>query len=73
MGSRRRDPEAAWFEVVVGNLGTVYRGHSPRKAANAYDKYVKMSENNYGRVGGESVVMLKDGEPCREHAGIQEA
>lgn len=57
------------FEVIVGNIGTVYSGNSAKEAASAYNDYVRMSKGNVGRAAGEEVTMFKGGDICREHAG----
>ena len=57
------------YEVVVGNLGTVYSGRDKKKAQIDFDEYVSMSKTGYGRVAGEPVTMFCDGEPCQNHEG----
>lgn len=60
------------YEVIVGNIGTVYDGASMSAASETYRDYVMMSKSERGRAGGESVTMLKDGDIVREHAGSSE-
>ena len=48
------------YEVVVGNVGTVYNGPSLDEAEDWYDSYARASERT--RVVGEDVLLLKDGE-----------
>lgn len=60
------------YEVIVGNIGTVYDGASMSAASETYRDYVMMSKSERGRAGGESVTMLKDGDIAREHAGSSE-
>jgi len=59
----------AWYEVVVGNIGTVYDGNNPVEARKDYGEYVKQSKNGYGRAAGESVTIFKDGDVHLEHIG----
>ena len=59
------------YEVVVGNVGTIYNGPSLVEASKLYSDYVDISETRPGsRAGGEDVVLFKDGEPVREHEGL---
>jgi hypothetical protein len=55
------------FEVFVGNVGKVYSGKSELDARKAFREYEVKSLANIGRAGGESIVMLKDGEEYRIH------
>jgi hypothetical protein len=59
----------ATYEVIVGNVGTVYHGESEadaNKTFNEYSEIVKNDENWWS--GGESVVMFEDNEIVREVA-----
>jgi len=60
------------YEVVVGNVGTVYNGPSLDEAEDWYDSYARASERepNHTRVAGEDVTLFKDGEPVKEHIGL---
>ena len=72
---RRRNPArkaAHDYEVVVGNIGTVYSGRNGFEANKTFGAYVSQSKSNYGRASGESVVLFKDGEITREHEGTVE-
>jgi hypothetical protein len=60
------------FEVVVGNIGTVYSGRDEAEAQKHYDEYVDQSKTGYGRAAGESVTMFRNGEIFKEHIGTQE-
>jgi hypothetical protein len=51
-------PKAAYYEVTVGNIGTVAEGGSRRLAERIYRQHVKASKLPYGRAAGESVVLL---------------
>jgi hypothetical protein len=66
--SRRKNPSDD-YEVIVGNVGTVYRGDKLGLAIKAFTEYVKKSKSDVGRASGESVVLMVDGEPMREHYG----
>ena len=59
----------ARYEVYVGNIGRVYDGGSNLEASKTYAHYVKLSKAGSGRAAGESVVIMKNGEPEREFAG----
>jgi len=56
------------FEVVVGNIGTVFVG-SEREAKIKFNVYMAQSIGNYGRAGGEDVTMFRNGEIVREFVG----
>ncbi len=62
-------PLATTYEVVVGNIGTVYSGHSQSEANAKFDFYVADSKTGIGRSGGESVYLMEDCEPVREYQG----
>ena len=49
-----------YFEVIVGNLGIAYHGHSENTAIKVYDEYVRMVQLGSGRASGESVYMFKE-------------
>lgn len=57
------------YEVVVDNVGTVYRGASGVEARKEYAAYVKQSRTGMGRAGGESVTLYKNGGTVKEHYG----
>lgn len=57
------------YEVIVGNVGTVYNGGSKAEATKKFKSYVAVSMENRGRAGGENVTMMCDGEPCAEFFG----
>lgn len=62
------------IEVVVGNVGVIYRGHDEGEAINAFNDYVRQSRHGIGRAAGEPVAYLVNGEPDpeREHYGAGE-
>lgn len=51
------------FQVIVGNIGTVYYGASKRDAIREYNEYVDISLSGYGRAAGETVTLIS---PCGE-------
>jgi hypothetical protein len=55
------------YEVVVGNIGTVYSGASKSDSARKWLTYVDQSKSGVGRAGNEPVTMLCDGEIVKEH------
>lgn len=55
------------YEVVVGNVGTVYRGTDGAEAEGFYKDHVKISQANLGRAGHEAVVLFCDGVIIREY------
>ena len=51
------------YEVIVGNVGSVYHGKSQDKALATYESYVEISKEHDGaRCYGEDVTLLVDGE-----------
>lgn len=59
------------WEVVAGNVGTVYDDLSESGARATYNAYVKFSKDGEGRVGGENVTLFRDGEIVEEHVGTK--
>ena len=57
------------FQVVVGNVGTVYAGDDGAEANRLFDVYVDSSKSGVGRAGGEDVYLFADDEIAREHLG----
>jgi len=57
------------FEVIVGNIGTVYSGNNFMQAQTRYSSYVKDSRANRGRAAGEAVTLIHNGEIRCEYAG----
>lgn len=60
------------YQVVVGNIGTVYRGTKAFEANRIYNAYVGQSKRGYGRAAYEDVVLFRDGEIIKEHIGKQQ-
>jgi hypothetical protein len=54
------------YQVVVGNIGTVYDGTTEEIALASYDAYKLLSREPRGRASGEAVTVLRDGEPWLE-------
>ncbi len=57
------------YEVIVGNIGTVYSGSDESTARAQFEYYENDSRTGYGRAGGEDVTLLAGGEIIREHFG----
>ena len=58
------------YEVIVGNIGSVYQGRSRTEAIKTYRSYVRSSREHVGaRCYGEDVTLLLDGEIEQEHMG----
>lgn len=55
------------YEVVVGNVGTVYDGASEEAAHKAFSQFVERSESGLGRCGNEQVTLFKDGDLIDQH------
>lgn len=57
------------YEVIVGNVGTVYDGFDFSDARDIYAQYKRLSKGKHGRAAGESVTLMQDGEPKWEWVG----
>jgi len=58
------------YEVIIGNVGSVYHGRSRSTALAICQSYVEISKEHIGaRCYGEDVILLVDGEIEREHTG----
>lgn len=62
----------AQFEVIAGNVGTVYSGPSEQDAQSYWVQYVELSKQERGRVSGESVYLMRDGSLIEEYIGPQD-
>ena len=62
----------AHWEVIVGNIGTVYAGTNGFDALSLYNTYLGLSKRAYGRVANEPVVLVKDEEVHKEYVPCQE-
>ena len=58
------------YEVIVGNVGSVYHGKSRITAIASYESYVEISKEHVGaRCYGEDVTFLAHDEIERENTG----
>lgn len=57
------------WEVICGNVGTLYSGSNGFEARQAFHGARKASMAPHGRASGESVVLMRDGEIVQEHDG----
>lgn len=58
------------YEVVVGNIGTVYSGGSRKEADRKFAYYKEASiSGSVGRATGEDVTMFCNDEICKEYVG----
>ena len=63
---------ASTYEVNVGNIGNIACADEA-EANETFNEYVEQSKSGRGRAAGESVILMKDGEPVKEHEGTQNA
>ncbi len=61
------DPSGPSFQIIVGNIGTVYDGKDKAEAKKLFAEYVRKSKLGKGRAGNEDVVLFADGEPEEEY------
>ena len=57
------------FIVYVANVGTEYRGTDGKRAMKEYTDCVKLSIEEHGMWGGQSVMLYCNGEIIAEHEG----
>ena len=57
------------YTVVVANIGIVYSGTNRKQAESHFCEYRDQSRRNYGRAAGESVTLLRNGDPIWEFVG----
>ena len=55
------------WEVIVDNVGTVFIGEDGFNAIKTYNECVSLSKEKYGRMSGENVYLIKNGEITREY------
>ena len=48
------------WQVIVGNVGTVYAGNNGAHAYVEYNQYKSVVNRDYGRAAGESVTIMCD-------------
>ena len=65
--------QAERWEVVVGNIGTVYVGTDEREARSTFNRYRDISRGGTGQAAGEPVALLRGDEIAREYEGKGEA
>jgi hypothetical protein len=56
------------WEVVVGNLGAVYRGSNGFEAIKQFNEYRHGSKIQYGRIANEPVTLMRNGEVHSDYA-----
>ena len=57
------------YQVIVGNVGTVYDGDNEAQALREYAECVKLSkESEVGRMSDEDVTLFVDNEPEKEYS-----
>ena len=57
------------YALCVGNLGIVELPDCrPSSSRELYHEYVQLSKDGYGRIAGEDVALLEDGEPILEYS-----
>ncbi len=54
------------YEIIVGNIGSVYRGADIKKARRTFNEYKRQSKSGFGRAGHETVTFLENDEPVKE-------
>ena len=55
------------YEVIVGNVGTVYRGANGFDARVEYNRAVGRSKRGGGRDAGEPVTLMRDDDIAAEY------
>lgn len=66
----RQNQPTPMHEIIVGNVGSVYRGQNIGAAEDCYNSYVWASQNsNRSRAYGEDVTWMIDNEPHKEFIG----
>ena len=59
------------YQLIVGNIGTVYTGTNLFEAKQQFYSYRRDSINESGRAAGESVTLFHDSVPFLEYEGTQ--
>lgn len=57
------------YQVIVGNIGTVYSGNDSMEANRIFDLYKQLSIDGYGRAAFEPVTLMRNNEPWIEYEG----
>lgn len=68
-GRYNQHKSAPFYEVIVGNVGTVYSGFDLVEADAHYEIYVGLSLSGHSRASDESVTLMEDGEIERHFVG----
>lgn len=55
------------YQVIVGNIGTVYSGTELKKALVAFKEYKSQSKDGYGRAAHEEVTLMQGDEILKEY------
>ena len=58
------------YQVLVGNIGSVYSGPDRGEAEEVYFHYEDLSDEGVGRAAGETVTMLGNGEVICSTDGV---
>ena len=59
------------YSVIVGNIGTVYRGPDRWEALENFVAYQRLSQSNSGRAGGETVTFMDNHEIIEQYVPPQ--
>lgn len=57
------------YQVIIGNIGTVYQGVNGIAARNQFNAYVAVSQAPHGRGAGEPVTLMQDDDIIDEYPG----
>ena len=59
------------YSLIVGNIGTVCESDSEPYIVRMFESYKEMSQKDYGRAAGESVILMDNHleSPHKEHIG----
>jgi hypothetical protein len=60
------------YAIIVGNVGHVDTFTNKKQAITEFHVWVSESKQPYGRASGESVYLLRSGEPVCEYIGTME-
>jgi len=58
------------YQVIVGNIGTVYEGNNQHTARMKYGAYVRLSKEMRSRASCESVTLFFNDDIEREYVGL---
>ena len=61
-----QEPENEW-QVSVNNVGIVFIGVNGFNAIKCYNECISLSKAAYGRMSGENVYLIKNGEIIKEY------